>query len=188
MDKHARVARMGGLLASAYIAAGLVVFGVAQQNQAAHQQLVSMQATVHAKQAETDEVRAQVQDLQSLVAMQQSELRASRHVGLMRLDPGPWQTFEATFYTPIGGQGDGLTTYTGKRVHQGWTVAVDPRMIPLGSVIEVRFPDGEDKVLQALDTGGAIKGRHIDVFVWSTGRAVKLGVQRVQLRVLLRGR
>lgn len=65
--------------------------------------------------------------------------------------------------TRSGRQIDGLT-----RVEAA-CVAVDPRVIPLGSILYVTFDDPEhiqySGVYQALDTGGAIKGRSIDVFL-----------------------
>jgi len=174
-----------GLLASALVMSALYLsYEFAQ----AHMQALALSQRAQAAQYQSLAAKAQVQNLQSLVAMQRTEIKASRHVGLLQMNPGPWEAFRATFYSPSGGEGDGLVTYTGKRVHQGWTVAVDPKQIPLGSVIEVKFTNGQTQILQALDTGGAIKGKHIDVFVWSADKAVKLGVQQVQVRVLLRGK
>lgn len=65
--------------------------------------------------------------------------------------------------TRSGRQIDGLT-----RVEAA-CVAVDPKVIPLGSILYVTFDDPEhiqySGVYQALDTGGAVKGRSIDVFL-----------------------
>jgi len=173
-----------GLLASALIAS---VLYLSYEFTQAHTQALALSQRAQAAQYQSLAAKAQVQNLQSLVAMQRTEIKASRHIGLLQMSPGPWQAFKATFYAPTGGEGDGLVTYSGKTVHQGWTCAVDPKQIPLGSVIEVKFADGQTQVLQALDTGGAIKGKHIDVFVWDAAKAVKLGVQQVQVRILLRG-
>jgi 3D (Asp-Asp-Asp) domain-containing protein len=99
-----------------------------------------------------------------------------------------WMTFTATWYSPKGGQGDGLITATGSTVKDGWTIAVDPNVIPLYSVVEIRFPDGQTHVYQALDTGGAIVGHRVDIFNTSEAECVKHGVQRVLLRIIRRGR
>ncbi|MGL4796966.1 MAG: 3D domain-containing protein, partial [Paraclostridium sp.] len=66
----------------------------------------------------------------------------------------------------------GSRTATGtvpKRNPNGYsTIAVDPRVIPLGSLVYV---DGYGYAI-AEDTGGAIKGNIIDVFVNSYDEAI----------------
>ena len=54
------------------------------------------------------------------------------------------------------------TTALGVPPREGWTVAVDPEVIPLGSYIII---DGHR--YKAEDTGSAIKGNDIDIFVGS---------------------
>jgi len=48
-------------------------------------------------------------------------------------------------------------------------VAVDPKVIPLGSTILVIFEEDEYKqyngIYSAQDIGGGVKGKHIDVFL-----------------------
>lgn len=47
---------------------------------------------------------------------------------------------------------------------EAWkTVAVDPSVIPLGSKVVLQHY-GDHRAFEARDTGGAIKGRHVDVF------------------------
>ncbi|MCL5290619.1 MAG: 3D domain-containing protein, partial [Firmicutes bacterium] len=60
------------------------------------------------------------------------------------------------------------------------TVAVDPRVIPLGSRLYV---EGYGQAT-ALDTGGAIKGSRIDVFLESAGEAGRWGVRTVKVYLL----
>ena len=68
-------------------------------------------------------------------------------------------------------------TATGHRIQDGdRIVAVDRRLIPLGSTVII---DGVSYL--ALDTGGAIKGRRIDVLVTGPDahrRALLMGVRR----------
>jgi 3D (Asp-Asp-Asp) domain-containing protein len=64
-------------------------------------------------------------------------------------------------------------TATGSRFSSAG-VAVDPRIIPLGS--RVTIPGYGTRI--ADDTGGAIKGRRIDVRLGSRGNCARLGVQR----------
>ena len=51
------------------------------------------------------------------------------------------------------------------------TIAVDPKVIPLGSKVEIN-----GKVYVAEDTGGAIKGNRIDICVSSHSECYSLGV------------
>ena len=59
-------------------------------------------------------------------------------------------------------------------------IAVDPRIIPLGTKVWV---EGYGEAI-AGDTGGAIKGNKIDVFIPSYDNAMAWGVKKVKLRVL----
>lgn len=62
-------------------------------------------------------------------------------------------------------------TYTGTVPTVGRTVAVDPEVIPLGT--EVYIENVGWRVAE--DIGGAVKGRHVDVFVASHEEALQLG-------------
>ncbi len=59
-------------------------------------------------------------------------------------------------------------------------IAVDPRVIPLGTKVWV---EGYGEAI-AGDTGGAIKGNKIDVFIPSYENAMEWGVKKVKLKVL----
>ena len=77
-------------------------------------------------------------------------------------------TFSLTFYVPDAQWG--YNTATGERpVHLG-TCAVDPRVIPYGSVIEIIGNNGQTIILRTNDCGGGIKGNKIDIF-WDTAIA-----------------
>ncbi|MEW9667867.1 3D domain-containing protein [Ammoniphilus sp. 3BR4] len=96
---------------------------------------------------------------------------------------GPWMNFTATWYTPAGGVGNGLTTASGLKVSEQ-VIAVDPSVIPLGSVIEVKYPDGRIERKLAADTGGAVKGQKIDIFCWERKEALQNGRQKIQVRIV----
>lgn len=96
---------------------------------------------------------------------------------------GPWMSFTATWYTPSGGEGNGLTTRSGLPVSTK-IIATDPSIIPLGSIVEIQYPDGHTEIRIAADTGGAIHGNIIDVFTWSESTAIHNGRQHVKLRVI----
>ena len=90
--------------------------------------------------------------------------------------------FKATAYTyvltpgvaDINGTGDGITA-SGIPVQEG-IIAVDPRVIPLGTKVWV---EGFG-VLLAADTGGAIKGNRIDVFMESREDALRWGIKTIK--------
>ena len=91
-------------------------------------------------------------------------------------------TFVATYYCcerypHICGTGDGLTA-TGAAVEPG-IVAVDPKVIPLGSTVVI---DGEKYL--AADTGGLIKGQRVDIAVPTHAEALALGVREVEVWVM----
>ena len=61
-------------------------------------------------------------------------------------------------------------TASGKKVAEDptcWTVAVDPKVIPLGTYLKIDLPGYENVTFQATDTGGDIKNYWIDVFTES---------------------
>ena len=66
---------------------------------------------------------------------------------------------------------DGIT-YTGTVATENRTIAVDPKVIPLGSIVEI---NGNKYVAE--DIGGAIKKNRIDVFFNSHYDALVWGVQ-----------
>lgn len=80
-------------------------------------------------------------------------------------------------YAHICGGGDGLTA-TGLPVTPG-VVAVDPDVIPLGSTVII---DGQEYL--AADTGGAIKGNHVDIAVPTHQEALELGIRTATVWVV----
>ena len=90
-----------------------------------------------------------------------------------------YRVFVATAYCLKG------VTRSGVQVKRG-IVAADPSRIPLGSVIQVRA-GSYSGIYRVLDTGSAIKGRVIDIYVPDYNEAMRFGRQRVQVRVLRHG-
>ncbi len=70
------------------------------------------------------------------------------------------------------------TMANGHRVHDG-AIAVDPGLIRMGLVIDVPYY-GRGR---AEDTGSAVKGHHIDVWMRSCARAIRWGTRRLTIRV-----
>lgn len=65
----------------------------------------------------------------------------------------------------------GSRTATGHIPREGRTVAVDPKIIPLHSIIYV---EGLGTFV-AEDVGGAVKGNHLDIYIDDHQRALNLG-------------
>lgn len=86
---------------------------------------------------------------------------------------GP-RRFEATAYSFTGNR-----TAVGARTRRG-IVAVDPKVIPLGTHM---FIKGYGYAVAA-DTGGAIKGRRVDLFFESNRDAIKWGRRPVDIYIL----
>jgi 3D (Asp-Asp-Asp) domain-containing protein len=65
-------------------------------------------------------------------------------------------------------------TFSGKQASEGRTIAVDPKVIPLGSTVYIEGIG----VRKAEDTGSAIKGTRIDVFINDVRLARQFGVKK----------
>lgn len=77
---------------------------------------------------------------------------------------------------------------TGVRTRDGMAAA-DPRVLPLGSVVRVSHPDGRSiGVFVVMDTGGAVRGNKIDIYMDSCREASAWGRRPVVTEVLTIGR
>ena len=76
-------------------------------------------------------------------------------------------------------------TYTGTEVQVG-TVAVDPNFIPLGTKMYIVSADGEYVYGYAIaeDTGGAIKGKIVDLFFNTYDECIEFGRRDVKIYIL----
>lgn len=91
-------------------------------------------------------------------------------------------SFRLSFYCPCAtcnGRSDAKTKI-GTRMAEGRTIAVDSRIIPLGSRVYI---DGYG-IFIAEDTGGAIKGNRIDVCVSSHSRAYQFGIDHADVYLI----
>lgn len=89
--------------------------------------------------------------------------------------------FKITAYCPCSkccGKADGITA-SGTKVKEGRTIAVDPKVIPLGSKVQI---DGKTYVAE--DVGGAIKGKSIDLYFNSHNDANIWGVKYRDVYIL----
>ncbi|OIK13050.1 peptidoglycan-binding protein [Bacillus sp. MUM 116] len=91
-------------------------------------------------------------------------------------------TVKATAYTASCEGCSGITA-TGINIKANpnkKVIAVDPSVIPLGSKVYV---EGYGEAI-AGDTGGAIKGNRIDIFIPSEQDAVNFGVKKLKVKIL----
>ena len=111
-------------------------------------------------------------------------IRSTGHVIPADLPEAPLGRFKLTAYSgPQTGQAWPITA-TGTAARAGRTVAVDPKVIPLGSKIYI---EGLGERI-AEDVGGGIKGHHIDVYLGTVPQARTFGVQRGTVSVLDRAK
>jgi 3D (Asp-Asp-Asp) domain-containing protein len=85
--------------------------------------------------------------------------------------------FSATAYSLRG------RTRSGVYVRRG-VIAADPRVLPLGTVVQLKAGNNYSGVYTVHDTGGAIKGRLIDIWMPSSREARRFGRQRIKLVVI----
>jgi 3D (Asp-Asp-Asp) domain-containing protein len=94
-----------------------------------------------------------------------------------------WFYFVATGYSKDdSSQGTTGITATGKVADEG-TIAVDPKIIPFGTTVEIK----DMGVFIADDRGGKIKGNRIDIFFDSKEKANDFGKKGVWIRFLDNG-
>jgi len=100
--------------------------------------------------------------------------------------------FNGSYYTPYCNGCSGVTA-TGYDVRSSIyvdgmrVIAVDPRVIPLYSIVEVSTPYEKFRAI-ALDTGGAIKGHKVDILVADKQTAYNLGRHTVYVKVIRNGK
>lgn len=67
---------------------------------------------------------------------------------------------------------------TGEVLRSGYSIAVDPEVIPYGSIVVINGTE-----YKAQDTGGAITGSRIDVYFSSHEEALQFGVQTADIYI-----
>ena len=89
---------------------------------------------------------------------------------------GPAHSFTATAYALRG------RTASGRYVARG-IIAADRRVLPIGTRVRLEAGSYSGEYTVA-DTGGAVRGRKIDIWVPSTSEAMRFGRRPVKLTVL----
>ena len=113
-------------------------------------------------------ITADVETLESII-VEETTVESKKSLGV----------FKITAYCPCakccGKWSDGITS-TGVTATEGRTIAVDPSVIPYGSIIEI---NGNKYVAE--DCGGAIKNNRIDLYFDSHEDALEWGVQNIEV-------
>src|SRR3954469_24232852 len=92
--------------------------------------------------------------------------------------PGARLAFSATAYCK------GIVTASGVPVQTG-VAAADPELLPVGSVVEIdSLPQKYNGIYTVMDTGPAVQGRQVDVYMWSCNEALQFGRRPVHLNVI----
>src|SRR5204863_4742509 len=106
---------------------------------------------------------------------------ATRHESSAPPLPGSRLAFGATAYCK------GLVTASGVAVQSG-VAAADPELLPVGSVIEIdSLPSKYNGIYTVMDTGPAVQGREVDLYMWSCNEALRFGRRPTQINVLRLG-
>lgn len=145
----------------------------------------ALQERIH----EMNENHRELQDINTILVDQLEEVKLLREQDQRVMDAlaelllhVKAETYEMSAYTLAGGDGDGVTSI-GVAPTAGRTIAVDPNVIPYGSLVYVENYGWRI----AEDTGGAINGRKLDLFVDTYTEAINIGRRKVKALVILKG-
>jgi 3D (Asp-Asp-Asp) domain-containing protein len=95
--------------------------------------------------------------------------------------PGARLPFAVTAYCK------GMTTTAGVPVQSG-VAAADPELLPVGSVLQIDgVPPRYGGIYTVMDTGPAVQGRQLDIYMWSCNEALQFGRQIGRITVLRLG-
>jgi 3D (Asp-Asp-Asp) domain-containing protein len=123
------------------------------------------------------------------VVVYQATIRDSRFAAQQALsqesqaDPGPGVhlRFQASAYCKGEVTASGLPPQSG-------IAAADPDVLPTGSVIQVTSLGAHyDGIYTIMDTGPVIRGRLLDIYIWSCAEALQFGRRSVEVFVLRLG-
>ena len=106
---------------------------------------------------------------------------ATLHETLALPMPGSRLAFSASAYCK------GIVTASGVPAQSG-IAAADPELLPVGSVIEIdSLPQKYNGIYTVMDTGPAVQGRQLDLYMWSCNEALQFGRKPIHLTVLRLG-
>lgn len=141
-------------------------------------QTVNTQSTTAAEAAKPETAAPSSDETRPVVTEPAASANASSNVlsGAVTL---PGEIYSATAYSLRG------RTASGKPVARG-LIAADPRVLPIGTRVRVEAGSWTGEYVVA-DTGGAVRGRRIDIWTPTAGEAMRFGRRAVKLTVLEMG-
>jgi 3D (Asp-Asp-Asp) domain-containing protein len=89
-----------------------------------------------------------------------------------------WMKFTATAYS-VSGETKAQTI-----TEEGRTLAADPQVLPIGTVVEIRDAGPYSGQYVVSDTGEKIVGRKLDIYIVNTHEAMQFGKRSVKVRIL----
>ena len=114
------------------------------------------------------------QDNQTIRQLEPTQTQTNNEKSINKsTKPSEANSFRATAYCLKG------RTATGSSVRRG-IVAADPRVLPLGSRVQLDA-GAYSGTYTVADTGGAVKGRKLDIWMPSCGEAVRFGRRNVKV-------
>lgn len=154
-------------------------------------------AKIEAERKERERIaRVEAERIAKIEAKRQAEIKAQKQQkqaqSVKKVQSTNGTAFNGSYYTASCTGCSGITA-TGYDVRSSIyvdgmrVIAVDPRVIPLYSIVEVSTPHETFKAI-ALDKGGAIKGNKVDILVANKKTAYSLGRHTVYIKVLRSGR
>ncbi|MCM3257041.1 3D domain-containing protein [Paenibacillus lautus] len=145
---------------------------------------VDYENAIEAREAKNTIIR---QDL-NIVKLAETEKVEKQVIKRESKEEDVWMTFTLTAYTNgpestgkrPGNKGYAITA-SGKRTVEGRTIAADPRVLPMGTKVYIEGVG--QRVVE--DTGSAIKGQKIDVFIDDLDRALEFGRKKnVRVKII----
>ncbi len=156
----------------------LIIIGTVRENQHANELLAIAEKEVQKEEARLEVANKHTENYNHL---QEENLRLT--VENLELKYGSnikWGRFTITGYTQYD---EGCTNITsiGVNLNKSWThyfsfVAVDPNVIPYGSVLIIKL-DNDLIIALAVDTGGAIKRNRLDLYFDTLREAHDFGIK-----------
>lgn len=144
-------------------------------------------------QMEKEKVESEKQIKSLKHAAQSASNNSTQHHGgisvsknAMNVEVTAYDLSEASCGKAPGQRGYGVTAtgfnLSGHTLESARAIAVDPRIIPLGSRVKIKFTDNDmqkyNGIYTAVDTGSAIKGNRIDIFAGDGARNVAMHIGR----------
>ena len=139
-------------------------------------QTVNAQANVPAEASKPETLAPEAKDPRAIVNEPSNAGKSATSDVLVGNVTFLTQSYTATAYSLRG------RTASGKPVARG-LIAADPRVLPIGTRVRVEAGDWSGEYIVA-DTGGAVRGRRIDIWTPTSREAMRFGRRLVKLTVI----